>query len=84
MCKKTSMKRFAEVVLSARLGGTVLDRTGFNGDFDFQVKYVEEVNDPSGPTFLAAMQEQLGLKLETQKSPVEFIVVDHVEKASAN
>jgi uncharacterized protein (TIGR03435 family) len=95
-CKKVSMKMFAERVLAQRLGGSVVDNTGIGGDFDFKVQYVEEVQakpggdapaaslDVAGPTFLTAMQEQLGLKLESQKGPVEFIIVDHAEKASAN
>jgi uncharacterized protein (TIGR03435 family) len=99
-CKKVSMKMFAERVLAQRLGRAVLDKTGLGGDFDFEVKYAEEgppakpgvdpaggapaASEPSGPTFLIAMQEQLGLKLESQKGPVEFFIVTHAEKASAN
>lgn len=37
-----------------------------------------------GPDFFTAMQEQLGLKLESTKGPVEFLVIDHVEKPDAN
>jgi len=40
--------------------------------------------DPSGPNLLTAVQEQLGLKLESGKGPVESIVIEHVEKASDN
>ena len=35
---------------------------------------------PSGPTLLRALQDQLGLRLEPKKGPVEFLVVDHIEK----
>jgi uncharacterized protein (TIGR03435 family) len=38
-------------------------------------------NPPSGPTIFAAVQEELGLKMEAKKSPVEILVVDHAEKA---
>jgi bla regulator protein blaR1 len=40
--------------------------------------------DSSGPTIFTAIQEQLGLKLESQKGPVEILIIDHAEKPSAN
>lgn len=40
--------------------------------------------DPNGPSIFAAIQEQLGLRLDSQKGPVEMIVIDRVEKASEN
>jgi len=40
--------------------------------------------DPNGPSIFIALQEQLGLRLESTKGPVETIVIDHAERASAN
>ena len=40
--------------------------------------------DPNGPTLFTAIQEQLGLRLESQKGPIDMIVIDRIEKASEN
>lgn len=39
---------------------------------------------PQGPSIFAAVQEQLGLKLEAKKEPVDAVVIDHIERPSAN
>jgi uncharacterized protein (TIGR03435 family) len=73
----------------------VLDQTGLNGKFDFTIEYTPDPNGParnrpnfqpdeSGPTFLEALKDQLGLKLESTKGPVDVLVVDHVEEPSPN
>jgi uncharacterized protein (TIGR03435 family) len=40
--------------------------------------------DPTAPSIFTAVQEQLGLKLESSKAPQEFIIIEHLEKPSAN
>jgi uncharacterized protein (TIGR03435 family) len=78
-----------------RLDGPVVDRTGLGGTFDFTIEFAPQVDeplpagsdfqpDPSGPTFLEALQEQLGLKLESQAGPIDILVIDHVEQPSEN
>ena len=67
----------------------VVDQTGLSGRFDFTLEWLFESAvvapnrvDPDlpGPAFLDAVREQLGLKLESTKGPVQFIVIDSVEK----
>ena len=72
-------------VLRARLGRVVYDRTGIEGFFDFQVNFApdDSVNADT-PSIFTALQEQLGLKLETQKGAVDVIIVDHADKPSDN
>jgi uncharacterized protein (TIGR03435 family) len=68
----------------------VIDRTGLSGNFDFALEWAPEQAgpdlppDPAGPTFLEALKDQLGIKLESQKGPAEVIILDHVEHPSEN
>jgi uncharacterized protein (TIGR03435 family) len=75
----------------------VIDKTGLTGSYDFDLKFAAEGTllappgpPPSGvdanelPDFFAAIQQQLGLKLEPAKGPVETIVIDSVERPSEN
>jgi uncharacterized protein (TIGR03435 family) len=78
--------------LAGQLGRPVLDRTGLSGAFDFKMEWMPDVaqadavtpGDPTGPSLFTALQEQLGLKLESTKGPVEVLVIDQVEKPSEN
>jgi bla regulator protein blaR1 len=88
--------RMAEFVrlLSQQLGGTVVDKTGLTGSYDFTLQWKpaeggqqpEDTpqSDSSGPSIFTAIQEQLGLKLESQKGPVQTLIIDHVEMPSEN
>jgi len=77
-----------------RLGRPVINQTGLTGRFDFTLEWVREREGPpppeatapdlQGPTFLEALHDQLGLKLESSKGPVQILVVDHVERPSEN
>ncbi len=87
-------------ILAGILGRPVIDQTGFTGSFDIHLKFTADqatrglpggaVNapppdpDPTKPTIFDALQEQLGLKLTSSKGPVEVLVIDHVEKPTAN
>lgn len=80
---KTTMARLAEY-LAAQAGRPVVDNTGLKGEYDFRVEWSTDDTDTSGPSVFAAFDEQLGLRLDATKGPIEMIVVDRVEKASAN
>jgi uncharacterized protein (TIGR03435 family) len=81
-------------LLSDRTGRHVIDKTGLTGKYDFTLKWQEGDGpasdepangaDAAGPSLFTALQEQLGLKLEAQKAPVEVLVVDHAEKPTAD
>ena len=81
--RKTSMALFAGELYN-QVRRPVLDLTGIQGEFDFRVDYATDDNPETGPSIFAAMQEQLGLRLEATKGPVETLVVDHAEKPSGN
>lgn len=96
--KKASMVRFADA-LGGFMDRTVLDKTGLSGEYDVRLEWAQdhpgeesasmlgtlrEELGLTGPSIFTALQEQLGLRLESAKGPVEIIVVDSVEKPSAN
>jgi uncharacterized protein (TIGR03435 family) len=78
------MARLAEY-LSAQAGRPVMNNTGLTGEYDFRVEWsADPAKDPSAPSIFTALQEQLGLKLEPAKGPIEVIIVDRAEKPSEN
>jgi uncharacterized protein (TIGR03435 family) len=67
--------------LATQLKQPVIDRTDLSGLFDFTLKWSPDtVADSTGPSILTALQEQLGLRVETQKISVAVIPIDHAEK----
>jgi|SRR5580698_65489 uncharacterized protein (TIGR03435 family) len=79
-----SMNDFAGV-LGGHIHQPVVDATGLTGKYDFVVSWSFDATQPnapadSGPSIFAAVQEQLGLKLESKKVPVDTVVVDHIER----
>jgi uncharacterized protein (TIGR03435 family) len=85
-----TMKDLAPV-LSLEMGGPVVDETGLPGKYDFVLKYGVATDrdraaddlDPR-PPLDQAIQDELGLKLERKKGSVPWLVIDHIEKPSAN
>ena len=62
-------------------GGPVIDKTGIQGEYDITLHYATVGNPNSSlPDFFTALREQLGLKLQPQKVPVDFLVIDHADR----
>ena len=82
---EASMAEFAGR-LADQLRRPVGDQTGLKGKYDFTLNWVIEgpgySNDEPGPTIFQALQDQLGLKLESKKGMVDILVVDHLEKTA--
>lgn len=74
--------------LGALVRRQVNDETGIEGTFDFKIEYAPDdgvtPGADGGPSLFTAVQEQLGLRLESRKALVDFIVVDRAERPSAN
>jgi uncharacterized protein (TIGR03435 family) len=70
--------------LSRYMGRPVLDRTGLSGSFDFRSEYFSDDARPDVITMILACVQDIGLKLESSKGPVEAIVIEHAGKPSAN
>lgn len=82
--------------LSERVGRSVVDRTGLQGNWDFTLTHSQDPSqlsadvlatgdprppeDPTKPTIFTALQEQLGLKLDAQRGPVQVMVIDSMAR----
>ena len=82
-----SVASLAAALGSFGLSRMVFDRTRLTGNFDFELQWTPDnlrsaAASPAGdsPSIFAALQEQLGLRLESQRGPVEFLIVDSAER----
>jgi len=91
-----TMARFAGL-LTGSAGRKVVDRTSLEGLYDFELNWTPDQipanlpadspfprPDPNGPSIFTALQEQLGLKLESATGPLESIVIEAVHKPTEN
>lgn len=89
-----TMQELADMLVG-QVDRIVLDRTGLIGKFDINLQWTPDVNtapgndreavpDPNGPSLATALSEQLGLRFEATKAPVPILVIDHVERPTAN
>jgi bla regulator protein BlaR1 len=94
-----SVADFCQNLTWDALDRPVIDKTGITGRFNFRIEFAPDeatpffrtaggdpaaAPEPTGPSIFTALQQQLGLKLERATGPVEFLVIDHIEKPSEN
>jgi uncharacterized protein (TIGR03435 family) len=78
--------------LSNQLDRQVIDKTGLTGSYDFELKWTPDTgpdgspppSDTDAPSLFTALSDQLGLRLESTKGPVEVWVIDGVQRPSLN
>jgi uncharacterized protein (TIGR03435 family) len=67
--------------LAGETGRNVVDKTGLAGSYDLELEFTPDQSaDNVGPSLFTAIQEQLGLKLDSQRAPIEVLVIDKLEK----
>jgi uncharacterized protein (TIGR03435 family) len=75
----------SDLLIGMRAGRPVMDKTGLTGIYSFKLDWVNDASAAGElPSLAVALQEQLGLKLKAAKGTGGCIVVDHVERPSAN
>ena len=80
------------ILLGSSLDRLVLDKTGLTGTYDFTLDWATDSaagaqpnsETPNGPSLFTAVEEQLGLRLQSSKAPVPVMVIDRVEQPTAN
>jgi uncharacterized protein (TIGR03435 family) len=95
--RNASMERLAAVLQVAVLDRPVVDQTGLTGIYDFDLKWLPDEfqfdgqggkgmwrGDPNDPDIFSAIEQQLGLRLESRKIAMEVLVIDHAEKPGQN
>ena len=69
--------------ISGDVDRVVIDQTGFSGPFNLVLDFAPAADPESaGPTIFAAVEEQLGLRLQPASAPVDVLMIDHVERPS--
>ena len=88
-CRKTTMAQLAEQlphwVSRPLFDAPVVDQTGLQGTYDFSLIWTptdkpDESVEPPGVSLFDAIQDQLGLKLELRKAPVDRLIIDHIDR----
>jgi uncharacterized protein (TIGR03435 family) len=81
--RQISMTMLATLLARFELHSVVLDMTGLKGTYKVDLEWLPanaKPDAPASPSLFTAVQEQLGLRLESRKGPVDVFVIDHAEK----
>jgi uncharacterized protein (TIGR03435 family) len=70
--------------MSDAVGRVVIDKTGLTGEYEIDLAWTPDNEPEFGPSIFTALQEQLGLKLEPAKAPIDVVVIDHIERPMAD
>ena len=79
-----TLPRFAGRALLGSVDRPVFDKTGIEGMFDFHLEFSTDDADLLTPSLYTALEDQLGLKLSSDKGPMEVLVIDQIERPSQN
>lgn len=93
--RDASIGELASVMQRSALDRAVVDKTGLTGRYDFDLEWAPDETqfggnvpkvgpDPPRPDLFSAMQQQLGLRLEATRGPIEALVIDRAERPTAN
>ena len=84
VARKVTMGMLAAQLAGRVLDRALLDRTEIAGEFDVDLQWTLDESPDPGSSIFTALQEQLGLTLKSTKGPVEVLVIDSVDRPSAN
>ena len=65
-------------------GRPLIDKTGLNSSYDCQMSWSHDVSDEAKESLFSALQSQLGLRIQAARNPIEVLVIDSIQKPSAN
>ena len=71
-------------MLTSSLERVVMDKTALKQKYDFEIEWSPDQTSTDKPSLFAAAREQLGLRIDSQRAPVDVVVIDHVEKPTEN
>ena len=80
---RVSMDLFALMLTSSVFSQRVINRTGLSGEFELDLRFTPDSSTAAAPEFpsiFTAVQEQLGLKLQSERGPVPVLVIDSVQR----